>query len=212
MQVVDAADPALATAYQAWKQRNEGEVKARLDAIAAKTAREAQDKIDLAAVQVVQDAFANEMKKPVGEQQYAPLYETLDKLLATLAADSAGRAAIDSLKKRIDTQRWIAEATAVRDSRPPTTEGPAPEVRDPLAAFEASGWLRHERRLAAAGVYYIEKGGQRLCLLTCDTGRYDLALFVGREISVNGPRRRPGADSLSVVDAERIRVLGVAGK
>ena len=208
VQIGDQADPALATAYQAWQQKNEAEVKARLEQIAAKAAREAQDQVDLSAVQIVQDAFTVEMKKPVGEQNYAPLYEALDKLLPTLAAESAGRAAIDTLKKRMDTQRWIAEATSVRDSRPPVVEVPSADKRDPLEAFQSSGWLRHERRLAAAGVYYLEKGGQRLCLLTCDTGRYDLALFVGREISVNGPRRRPATDSLSVVDAERIRVLG----
>lgn len=210
VQVGDQADPALATAYQAWQAKNEAEVKARFDQIAARQAREAQDTIDLAAVQVVQDAFTAEMKKPLAEQNYAPLYETLDKLLPTLATESAARSAIDALKKRMDTQRWIAEATAVRDSKPPVADLPPPEKRDPLEAFQSSGWLRHESRLAAAGIYYLEKGGQRLCLLTCDTGRYDLALFVGREISVNGPRRRPATDSLSVVDAERIRVLGTA--
>ena len=212
VQLADQTDPTLATSYLAWQQQNEAAVKARLEQIAAKAAQQAQDVVDLAAVQVVQDAFALELKKPLAEQNYAPLYEALDKLLPTLAAESGGRVAIDTLKKRMETQRWIAEATAARDSRPPVVETPAVDRKDPLEAFQASGWLRYENRLAAVGFYYLEKGGQRLCLLTCDTGRYDLAHFVGREISVNGPRRRPATDSLSVVDAERIRVLGTAAR
>lgn len=212
VQVADAADPAPAKAYAELQQKQEAEVKARLDAIAALVARAAQDQADLAAVQVVSDAFAAEMKKPLGEQQYEPLHETLEKLKATLAAGSAGLPAIEALKKRIDTQRWIAEATAVRDSKPPVVEGPPPEKKDQLERFQSIGWLRYERRLAGPGVYYLEKGGQRQYVLSCNTGRYDLGLFVDCEVGVIGPRRRPVTESLSVLDIERLEVLGTASK
>lgn len=212
VQASDAADPAPAQAYAALQQKHEAEVKARLEAIAATIARAQQDKADLAAVQVVEESFVAEKRKPLGDQQFAPLLETLDKLGATLAADSAGKPAIEALKKRIDTQRWIAEATAVRDSKPPLVDGPPPEKKDQLERFQSIGWLRYERRLAGPGVYYLEKGGQRQYDLSCNSGRYDLGLFVGCEVGVIGPRRRPVTESLSVLDVERLEVLGVASK
>ncbi len=212
IQVGDQADPTLAIQYAELQRKHEAEVKARLDTIAAKAAREAQDQVDLAAVQIVQDSFAAELKKPLAEQQYDPLYTALEKLAGTLATDSAGRSAIDALRKRIDTQRWIAEATAVRDSKPPEPDVPAPERKDPYERFQSVGWLRYEGRLAGPGIYFLEKGGQRQYLLSCNTGRYDLALFVDCEIAVNGPRRRPVTESLSVLDVERLEVLGSPSK
>ena len=45
-------------------------------------------------------------------------------------------------------------------------------------------------------------------MLTCNTGRFDLSLYVGREVGVIGPRRNPIAETLSVLDVERVEVLG----
>lgn len=210
--VGDQADPALAKAYDEWRGKHEAEVKARLDQVAQKRAREVQDQADLAAVQVVQDAFGAELKKPIPEQKFAPLTETLDKLLPTLAAESAARPAVEALKKRIETQNWIVEASAVRDTKPPAGEEVQPEKKDSLARFQSIGWLRYERRLSGPGVYFLEKGGQRQYVLSCNTNRYDLALFVDREVGVVGPRRRPVTESMSVLDVERLEVLGIARK
>jgi hypothetical protein len=212
VQLADAADPALAKAYEDLRTQHATEVKARLDQIAAQQARAKQDVIDLAAVQVVHDGFTAEQRKPPGDQDYAPLTAALEQLGSTLAPESAGRAAIDALKNRIDKQRWIAEAIAVRDAKPPATEEKPAEKRDQLERFQSIGWLRYESRLAGAGVYFLEKGGQRQYLLSCETGRYDLALFVGREVGVIGPRRRPATDSLSVLDVERLEVLGTTAR
>lgn len=44
-------------------------------------------------------------------------------------------------------------------------------------------------------------------VLTCTSGRYDLALFVGHEVGLNGPRRAPAGDTMSVLDVERLVVL-----
>ena len=88
--------------------------------------------------------------------------------------------------------------------------GRKPPVKDRLDRFESIGWLRYESRLSGAGVYYLEKGGRRQHLLSCNTGRFDLSLFVGREVGVIGPRRTPIAEQLSVLDVERIEVLGTA--
>lgn len=212
VQATDAADPAPAKAYAELQQKHAAEVQARLDGIAAQAARAAQDQADLAAVQMVQDAFAAELKKPLEDQKFEPLVATLDKLVPTFAAESAGKPAVEALKKRIDTQRWIAEATFAVRSKPPVTEGPPPEKKDQLERFQSIGWLRYERRLAGPGVYFLEKGGQRQYVLSCNTGRYDLGMFVDCEVGVIGPRRRPMAESLSVLDVERLEVLGTATK
>jgi SH3-like domain-containing protein len=210
VQVGADGDAELAAGYAKWKTSQEAEVKQRLDQIATATKLEAQNKVDLAAVQIVQDAFTAELAKPTVEQKFDPLTEALGKLEATLAPESAGKSAIEALKKRITTQRWIAEATAVRDSKPvPVVDATPPMKKDPTAErFQSIGWLRYERRLAGPGVYFLEKGGQRQYLVSCNTGRYDLALFVDREIGVQGPRRRPVTETLTVLDIERLEVLG----
>jgi hypothetical protein len=180
----------------------------RLEGIATAKARAAQDELDLQQVRVVDQAFTQELSKAVSEQRFGPLDQALDKLLATLSPESSAQAAVQSLKKRIETQRWIAEATAVRDSKPEPVPQPAPEPKDELARFQSIGWLRYERRLGGPGIYYLEKGGRRQCLVSCNTGRYDLSLFVDREIGLSGPRRHPATETLSVLDAERLEVLG----
>jgi hypothetical protein len=210
----DAADPAPAALYAELQQKQEAEVKARFDAIAAQIARQKQDEADVAAVAKLQDEFlAEQQKKPVAAQQYAAINEALDKLQATFAADSAGKPVAAALKERIEKQRWFAEASAiVNDVKPPTADLPPPEKKDPLERFQSIGWLRYERRIAGPGVYYLDKGGQRQYEVKCSNGRYDLGLFVDCEVAVLGPRRRPVTTSMTVIDVERLEVLGVADK
>lgn len=213
VQATDAADPAPAKAYAELQQKHEAEVKARLDAIAAQIAKQKQDEADLAAVQAVQDAFLAEQKKPITEQKYAPLNESLDKLGASFGPDSAGKPEIAALKRRIEKQSWVADAVAVvREAKPPASDVPPPDKKDPLERFQSIGWLRYEARIAGAGVYYLEKGGQRQYEVACSNNRYDLGLFVDCEVAVIGPRRRPMTSAMSVIDVERLEVLGTAKK
>jgi hypothetical protein len=213
VQAADAADPAPATLYAELQQKQEGEVKARLDAIAAQIARQKQDEADVAAVAKLQDDFLVEQKKPIGEQSYTALNEALDKLQATFAAESSGKPVAATLKQRIDEQSWIVDATAaVTKPKPVPTDVPPPDKKDPLERFQSIGWLRYERRIAGPGVYYLDKGGQRQYEITCSNSRYDLGLFVDCEVAVLGPRRRPVTTAMSVIDVERLEVLGVANK
>lgn len=213
VQAADAADPAPAKAYAELQQKHEAEVKARLDAIAAQIAKQKQDEADLAAVQAVQESFLAEQKKPITEQKYAPLNESLDKLSAAFGPESAGKPAVAALKKRIEQQSWVADATAVvREAKPPAGDVPAPDKKDPLERFQSIGWLRYERHIAGPGVYYLEKGGQRQYEVACSNNRYDLGLFVDCEVAVIGPRRRPMTSAMSVIDVERLEVLGTASK
>ncbi len=207
VQIGDPADAALATGFAALEVQQKIEVQARLDAIAAAKKQDEQNKADLAAVQAVQEAFSAEMGKPVAQQNYAGIEESLAQVVAKLAPESAGKAVAEALQKRIETQRFVAEATVLRDEKPAPVPVAPTEPRDQLADLSI-GWLRYERRLGSPGIYFLEKGGRRLYLVSCNTGRYDLALFVDREVGITGPRRRPAAESLAVLDAERLLVLG----
>lgn len=209
VQVVDQSDEAMKAAFGELKKKYEAEIQARLDQIAAQKAQEEKNKADEAAVQIVQDAFVAELKKPVAEQAFAPIETALDKVDESLAKESSAKATIASLRGRIQAQKWIVEATVVRDAKPvPSAEVVQVQPKDELERFQSIGWLRYESRLGGVGTYYLEKGGVRQHLVSCSSGRYDLGLFVGREIGINGPRRRPATESLSVLDVERLEVLG----
>jgi hypothetical protein len=184
-------------------------VQARLDKIATEHKQQEQDRIDMEAVKLVEDAFVREMAKPVEEQSYGPLQGALAKVVDGLVEGGAARTACAALNRRMETQQWIVDATATSKEKAPVTEAVIKEpVKDRLERFESIGWLRYESRLAGPGVYYIEKGGRRQYLLSCNTGRFDLSLYVGCEVGVIGPRRTPIAETLSVLDVERVEVLG----
>jgi SH3-like domain-containing protein len=208
---VVASDPAVLAAHAEFAKLAEAEVQARLDKIAAEQKQKEQDRVDMEAVKLVEAAFIKEMAKPVEEQSYHALKGALGKVTADLAEGGAAIAACAALKKRMETQQWIVDATATSREKPPVTEVVVKEpAKDRLQRFESIGWLRYESRLAGPGVYYIEKGGRRQHMLTCNTGRFDLSLYVGREVGVIGPRRNPIAETLSVLDVERVEVLGSA--
>lgn len=211
VQVVPSDPDVIAQSGELAKQMQQA-VQERLEAIAAEQKQKEQDRIDLEAVKVVELAFQKELAKPVKEQQFLPLQEALKKVADGLQEEGAARTACAALQKRLEAQQWIVEAIDAVDEDPPTPEAKPkkPDSKDRLGRYESIGWLRYESRLAGPGVYYIEKGGRRQHLLSCNTGRFDLSLFVGREVGVIGPRRRPIAETLSVVDVERIAVLGSA--
>jgi hypothetical protein len=214
VQVLDAADPLVANGDAALRARHRGQVQARLDRIAAELQKLEQDKLDLAAVAQIEAAFVAEQKKEPAAQQYPPLVATLDQLGATFSKESSARPAIAALKSRIDAQQLLAESAAVIAQKPviPAEQIAAPEPVDPLARFARTGWLRYRSLLTQPGVYYLERGGKRECVLTCSTMRYDLSLLVDLEVGVIGPvLRAPQADGPQI-DVERIEILGVMPK
>lgn len=212
LQVLDAADAAAqqmaAQQVAALAERHGAAAQARLAQIAQQKQRAVQDQADLAALQQIEAAFRAQMEQPQASQQFGPVEQALDKFEQELAAESAARPPLAALRERLKAQKWLVEATGLLGNAPslPTPE-PAPP-KDELERLQAIGWLRYESRLAAPGLFYIERGGVRQHVVTCSSGRYELALFVNREIGINGPRRRPPGGTLTVLDAERIEVLG----
>lgn len=207
---VPAGDAAAAGAFEALRVSHLAAGQARLDAVAAQKRLEAQNKVDEGVVQGIREAFTAELQKPAEQQNFAPLEAALDKLDQTLAKESSAKGSIAALRERIVAQKWVAEAMQLRDSKPvPSAVPVTPQLpKDELERFQSIGWLRYETQLLGPGHYYLEKGGIRQHLVKCDSGRYELALFVGREVGIMGPRRRPATESLSVLEAERLEVLG----
>ena len=80
-------------------------------------------------------------------------------------------------------------------------------IPDPLASYDASGWLEYHPRNELGRRFSVQKGEQILFWVNCSSGRYDLSLFVGAEIGIRGPDHRPAAESLRMLDAQRIQVL-----
>jgi hypothetical protein len=161
-------------------------------------------------VLALQERLAAELKKLPAEQQLGPLATASQTLLAEIPEKSAVHPAAVELDKRIGAQQWVAEATVARDAKPVPPADlklPPEEVRDPLERFQAVGFLRWEKGLSGPGRYVVEKGGQRLYLVSCQSGRYDLGVFVGKEVGLLGARRRPATDSLRMLDVERVEVL-----
>ncbi|MCK5944225.1 MAG: hypothetical protein KAI24_19720 [Planctomycetes bacterium] len=205
-------DPEIVEAYEAFAAEMKKAPQERLDRIAAEQKQRELDRIDLEAVQVVEAAFRKELAKPTEEQQLEGLKAALDKVEEGLQEEGEARLAAAALRKRIETQKWIVDAIKVTESKPPKADDVEQKEppKDKLDRFQAIGWLRYETRLSEPGVYYLEKGGRRQFLLSCNTGRFDLSLFVGREIGVIGPRRSPLSDELSTLDVERLEVLGTS--
>lgn len=209
VQEVDGNDAVAQAKWAELTAATRAEGQARLDAIAAETKQREQDKVDLDAVKVVEEAFAKELQKPTDDQEISPLTSAVEKLEATFSEKSAAKPALASLRGRLETQKWIVDAKKAIKDEPVIEPQPTPvQSKDSLERFESIGWLRYESRLTAPGIFYLEKGGRRQFVLTCNAGRYDLALFVGREVGVIGPRRQPPGDALSQLDVERIEVLG----
>lgn len=206
------SDPDNVAAYEALAAATRAEAQARLDAIAAAAKQSELDRLDMEAVKVVETAFRKELQKPSGEQQFSGLVKALSKVEKTLQKNGSARTAAASLRKRIETQQWVNEAVKVTQEQPPEVAQPErqEQPKDRLERFEAIGWLRYRNQLAEPGYFYLEKGGRRQFLLSCNTGRFDLSLFVDREVGVIGPRRSPLGATLSTLDVERLEVLGSA--
>jgi hypothetical protein len=199
------------TMVKAWaelQKTQNGEVQAWLAGVEKKKEEARLDEERTKQLLALQEQFGKELEKPLGQQGLDALALATDELLQGLPETSAARPGATALKERIARQKWVVEATAVRDAVPVPIKDlaqPTPDVRDPLERFTSVGYLRWEKPLAGIGQFVIEKGGQRMYVVTCNSGRYDLPLFVDREVGLIGSRRH--TEGLRVLDVERIEVL-----
>ncbi|MBK8098575.1 MAG: hypothetical protein IPK26_15805 [Planctomycetes bacterium] len=212
VQVFDQPPETMKLAFAELRKVHEAEAGAWQAKVAAAQEAARQETANRQVVGELEARFAAELKKPLGTQQLEPIATALTEIAGKLPADSALLPTLQALQKRVKNQQWAVDATALRDAEPMpaidiTTPGPK-EVADGLERFAAIGWLRHEKPLGGIGRYLIEQGGQTLFVVACSSGRYDLQVFVGREVGLIGPKRSPSGQELRILDVEKIEVLG----
>lgn len=115
-----------------------------------------------------------------------------EDLVAARSELAAQRAAVEAEKQRQDRVRMEAELR-----------------KDPLwGRFESRGWLTSESIRGGGKRYIVTYAGERKQVIECTTGRYDLDLFVGYEVGVEGLMSGLNADvDLPTVDARTIEVI-----
>lgn len=215
VQVAPAITPELQAGYDATVKAAQQEPQAWLDAL--KKQQELQQQVTAARLhlQQVQQVIDAEMQKPAASQDFAAADAQLQALQQTLPADAELQQAFAYQQNRVTERRmWLTAMKAVAEPIAPPKDLPvvAVEPDDPMQHFNAIGYMRWERSLAGPGRYVVEQGGKTLYVVTCNSDRYDLALFVNREVALIGPRRRPNTDSLRVLDIEKLAVLSAAAK
>lgn len=211
LELVEERTAEVVSAQEAFAAAQQAQVDTYLAQVAERRAQILLAEEQAVQLEELQVQFRGIMEAGATVAVLAELATATDALMATLDEDGPLRPAARDLKRRIADQQWIVEAVAVRDEQPvpPTdlTPLPPPLVPDPLDRFQAVGFLRYRGSIIGPGRFVIEKGRQPLYVVTCESGRYNLDLFVNREVGLIGSRRRPTTESLRQLDVERIEVL-----
>ncbi|MBI5435138.1 MAG: hypothetical protein HZA52_20050 [Planctomycetes bacterium] len=134
----------------------------------------------------------------------------------------------DTLKNRLAEVDTLADAYALRqemESKLAETETAkrdrdrkvkeAAAVKDVFAGrFEARGWVEKVTFAGQSASYRVRYGGEVVAEIVCNSGRYDLDVFLNHDVGVNGlelRRAQPGATGIAtqprVIDARRIEVI-----
>lgn len=211
IQVFDNPPETMTLAHAEFEKTQKGEVGARLEALAkAAEARKIREE-RRAKLAALQGDFGTELKKPSREQKFDGIAAATEELLTQVQQDAELKPMVEELKRRVGAQQWVVEATAARDAQPKPVQGlpevPPVVVPDALDRFQAVGFLRWVKGLTGPGRYVVEKGGKQLFEVTCQSGRYDLSLFVDCEVGLIGASRRPNFESLRVLEVEKVEVL-----
>ncbi|MCC6406147.1 MAG: hypothetical protein IT453_03200 [Planctomycetes bacterium] len=134
----------------------------------------------------------------------------------------------DTLKNRLAEVDTLADAYALRqemESKLAETEAAkrdrdrkvkeAAAVKDVFAGrFDARGWVEKVTFAGQSTSYRVRYGGEVVAEIVCNSGRYDLDVFLNHDVGVNGlelRRAQPGATGIAtqprVIDARRIEVI-----
>lgn len=209
----DAANPTLTAAWQELTRLHNKEAEDLVAGLAAEAAAQQLSAERATTLDALQVRFRTERAKPTTEQDYTELRTDTEAFLATMDIGEPDHATVSLFLDRILKQVTIVEAMKFVAAEPKPASVEVPDVkpiRDPLANFDAIGWLRYERSITGRVTVALMKGGQVLHTLACSSGRYDLAMFDGMEVGLVGPRSRPNAESLRVLDVEALEVLRLA--
>lgn len=211
VQVFDQPNDTLEKAWAELEQTRRGDLDKAVQArVAAEAAAEAQRQHEQKLAELAK-RFRDAAAVPIEKQDFSAIETDLTAFTGELAQDDPVRPQAEALAKEIERQRLLARAIAVVQEDPPTVDRAAeilePKVVDPLSRFDAVGWLRYETPLGGVPHFVLEKGGQTLFELDCSSGRYDLRVFDGVEVGVNGAKSRPTSDAIRSLDVLRLEVL-----
>ena len=164
-----------------------------------------------AELDAIVEGFGEVTARPLEQQDFGAVELRLTALLGDLAEGTPQHLRAVRVQREIERQKLLARAIKVVAEPAPTRDEAAEilpaEVGDPLARFDAVGWLRHHASSRAPDYFTLEKGGRLLYVVTCTGGRYDLRMFDGVEVGITGSKSRPAADKVREVDALKLEVL-----
>lgn len=120
----------------------------------------------------------------------------------------------DAAKLRREMEAKLAETEAAKAARDRKVKEAA-AVRDPFAGrFDARGWVEKVTFAGQPTSYRLRYGGEVVAEIVCNSGRYDLDVFLNFDVGVNGLELRteqPGTTGIAttprVLDARRIEVI-----
>ena len=150
---------------------------------------------------------------------YAALMAGFEAVLA-LGPDAPTRSLVDQRMAKLDAHRELADLRADIEAASAERQKQLEELRseaernlnqhDPLwGRFQARGWLERQTRDGKV-VHLVRWGSDFLAQVQCSTGRYELGLYDGFEIGVQGRPARAAsgeAGSYPVIEISRIEVI-----
>lgn len=127
--------------------------------------------------------------------------ETALELVRVLESEAAGKAqlAAETLRRQQELVQRQAESWQEQ------------AAKDPLdGRFAARGFLERVEGPDGAIEYRVLRGDTTVARITCPSGRYDLALFVGYEVGVEGAARFPGSavGGPLAIETTRLEIVG----
>jgi hypothetical protein len=161
--------------------------------------------------------FRAEVAKPWEQQQrdqLRALEASVNELRPSLGEGSPQDVEAVTLVQELRKQVLLIDANEIaarplpKDDEPPVKVSATP---DPLARFDAVGWVKVLSSRNASRSVCLSKGGRILCYLVCSGERFDLPMFDGVEVGVIGARDHGARDGQLTVDVQRIEVLNAAG-
>ena len=150
---------------------------------------------------------------------YAALAAAYQAVLA-LGPDAPTRSVVEQRMAKLDAHRELEDIRAEIEAASAERQRQLEELRaeaernlnqhDPLwGRFQTRGWLERQTKDGKA-VYLVRWGSDFLAQVQCSSGRYELDLFDGFEIGVQGaPARAASGSSGSypVIEVDRIEVI-----
>ncbi len=202
----------LEAAYADMGKRHQEEIDTAVAAVhqrlveaAAKVAREQK-------LGELRGEFRAELSKPRGEREYAAMKLELDQILTEIDAEDILFVEASSLKASIEKDEFYRGVEEVIEEPEIPAEVPKiakPKISDPMRRFDATGWVHYDSGgLRGEPSLRLEKAGQLILMLTCTSQRYNLRIFDGMEVGLNGKSFRADELSFRSIDIEKLEVLG----